>query len=82
LAVLLASSLGNLGERRKVVEGPGLGYEREKEQRYLHGKVNYLRSDLAKDAIYLLVTIKTMSVTIDRQSPIPLVSSIVSNVFG
>ena len=84
--VLLDSSSGYLGQRWKVVERHGSGYEREKVQRYLRGKVNHLGSNLAGDIMHLLVIMKTTSVTIDRQVLISLVSvlvsSIVSSVFG
>ena len=85
-AILLGSRSGYLGQRWKVVEGHGSGYEREKVQRYLCGKVNHLGSNLVGDIMHLLVIMKTMSVTIDRQVLISLVSvlvsSIVSSVFG
>lgn len=85
-AILLASRSGYPGQRWKVVEGHGSGYEREKVQRYLCGKVNHLGSNLAGDIMHLLVIMKTMSVTIDRQVLISLVSvlasPIVSSVFG
>src|SRR5271169_4557063 len=78
--VLLDSSSGYLGQRWKVVERHGSGYEREKVQRYLRGKVNHLGSNLAGDIMHLLVIMKTTSVTIDRQVLISLVFVLVSSI--
>ena len=60
--------------------------KREKYNDICAEKLNHLGSNLAGDIMHLLVIMKTMSVTIDRQVLISLVSvlvsSIVSSVFG